>query len=102
MSKFLRVTFSDAKVYDISAEVITKARAEYYAKLDADRGEDYKKVYDEELKAGLEDDSEITDWAFNNMNWVDVAGHAVFVEQESKSVDYHDEWVNVKHEVISK
>ena len=102
MNKFLRVTFSDGKVYDIPAEVIAKARAEYYAKVDAARGENYIKVYNKELKAGLEDDSEITDWAFNNMDWVDVAEHVVQVDQRAGDIDYHNEWANVEHEVINK
>ena len=102
MNKFLRVTFSDGKVYDIPAEVIAKVRAEYYATSDATKGEDYKKVYDEELKIGLEDDYEIHDWAFNNMDWVDVKEQAVLVEQECKPADYKKEWPNVKHEVINK
>lgn len=102
MNKFLRVTFSDGKVYDIPAEFIAKARAEYYAKLDANRGEDYAKVHDEELKAGLEDDSEIIDWAFNNMDWADVKEQAVLLSQATKTIDYEKEWPNVEHEIISK
>lgn len=102
MNKFLRVTFSDGKVYDISAEFIAKARAEYYAKLDADRGENYAKIHDEELKNTLEDDSEIIDWAFNNMDWADVKEQAVLLSQATKIIDYEKEWVNVEHEVISK
>ena len=102
MKKFLRVTFSDGMVYDIPAELIAKARAEYYAKLDADRGEDYTKVYNEELKNALKDDYELSDWAFNNMDWVDVSAYAVMVAQENKFVDYKKEWVNVKNEIIEK
>lgn len=102
MNKFLRVTFSDGKVYDIPAELIAKARAEYYAKVDTDRGEDYTKIYNEELSLGLADDYEIGSWAFNNMDWADVKEQAVFVEQESEVADYNKEWVNVEHEVISK
>ena len=102
MNKFLRVTFSDGKVYDIPAEFIAKARAKYYAQTDADRGENYTNIYDEELKAGLEDDSEIIDWAFNNMDWADVKEQAVLIEQESKTIDYEKEWINVEHEVINK
>jgi hypothetical protein len=102
MNKFLRVTFSDGKVYDIPAEFIAKTRAEYYAKLDAARGENYIKVYNKELKAGLEDDYEICDWAFNNMDWADVKEQAVLLGQVAKTIDYEKEWVNVEHEVINK
>lgn len=103
MNKVLRVTFSDGKVFDVPAEFIAKARAKYYAQTDADRGEDYTKVYNEELKAGLADDSEITDWAFNNMDWSDVKEQAVLVEQETKDdVDREKEWPNVEHNVIIK
>ena len=102
MSKFLRVTFSDGMAYDIPTELIAKARAEYYAEVDADRGEDFTKIYNEELKIGLEDDYEIVDWAFNNMDWVDVQAHAVMVALESKPIDYKEEWVNVKHKIITK
>lgn len=102
MNKFLRVTFSDGKVFDIPAEVIAKARAKYYAEVDADRGKDYQTVYDEELKIGLENDYEIYDWAFNNMNWADVKEQAVFIEQESEAADYEKEWPNVEHDVVEK
>jgi len=102
MSKFLRVTFSDGMVYDIPAEFIARARAEYYAESDAKKGENYTEIYNEELKIGLEDEYEIIDWAFNNMDWIDVQAHAVMVAQESKFVDYKEEWANVKNEVITK
>jgi hypothetical protein len=103
MNKFLRVTFSDGKVYDIPAEFIAKTRAEYYAKVDANRGENFITVYNKELKIALEDDSEIIDWAFNNMDWVDVITRAVLlVEQEPKIADYMKEWSNVKHEIVNK
>ena len=102
MNKFLKVTFSDGKVFYIPAEFIAKARAEYYAKLDAERGEDYTKVYNEELKAGLKDNSEIVDWAFNNMNWADVKEQAVLTKQETEAIDYEKEWPNVKSEVVNK
>lgn len=102
MNKFLRVTFSDGKVYDIPAEFIAKARAKYYAEIDADRGKDYQAVYDEELKNCLEDDYEIHDWAFNNMNWADVKEQAVLLSQVTKVIDYEKEWPNVEHEVVNK
>lgn len=102
MKKFLRVKFSDGKVFDIPAEFIAKARAKYYAEVDARRGEDYTRVYNDELKWGLEDDSEVIDWAFNNMDWIDVRVQAVLIEHEVRSADYVKEWPNVKSEIISK
>jgi len=102
MKRFLRVTFSNGTVYDIPTEFIAKARAEYYAESDAKKGENFIEVYNEELEIGLEDDYEITDWAFNNMDWIDVENVAIFVAVEKENIDRKSEWCNVEHEIIEK
>ncbi len=108
--KFLRVTFSDSRRFDIPAHIIADNRATYYANHDEGerkKVEDitpaWRRTYDDERKITLEDDYEIHDWAFNNMNWEDVRTYAIEVPRESQPIPNYDrEWINVKHEVITK
>ena len=107
--KFLRVTFSDGKTFDIPSHIIVHSRATYYANHDAGeckRGvpapTEWVKVYNEETIYTLSDNQEITDWAFNNMDWKDVAFDAKEVLSEGKNSNYEKEWTNVKSEIITK
>jgi len=93
LTKYIQVTFSDGKKYNILATVIAHERAIYYA--NHDEGEqkieptnEWKEVYRIEFDLTLEDDSELLDWASNNMDWSDVEGRAVLVPTKPKKADY--------------
>lgn len=65
-------------IFDIPAKIIAEDRAKYYAKLDSESGDGlYGDIFKSELAYTLDDDSELTDWASNNMNWSDVEKFAV-------------------------
>ena len=104
--KYLRVRFSNGEEYDIPAEFIARERAEYYVTRDIDRGdtkeEDCKKEIQAEIEFALKDDSEIVDWAFNNMDWEDVKEVAQKVEVEPEKINYEREWCNIDHDIIEK
>jgi len=93
MSKVLSVQFSDGTTWEIPAEVIADNRATYYA------GKDPDTTYPKEFDYLMSDDSELYEWAVNNMNWEDVAAHAVQVETMRPEPDYEGEWVNAPKEV---
>lgn len=95
MEKRLVVTFSDGSRWRVPASMIAASRASYYAKLETDRdGEDYGEIYDAEYDYTLKDDTELLDWAHNNMNWGDVACVAFIIPSEKELVDKQKEWGN--------
>lgn len=94
--KWIKVVFSNGEVYKVPATIVAKDRANYYAKNTKD---DAKEVYEEELQNTLNDDFEIIDWAQNNMNWEEVAEHAVRFYDESK-IDFHKEWISNELDII--
>lgn len=90
--KYLQVTFSDGASYAIPADVIAKSRAEYYAKLDADRGDGtYPDNYIREYDYSMKDDYELKDWAWQNMDWKDLKPYARKLKTSSNA-NYHKEW----------
>lgn len=103
MVKYLRVTMPDGSKWDVPAQMIAHDRAKSYADTDAGRpdGEEFDRLYTEELAFTLSSDEEIEDWAANNMNWEDVAPLAVMTAP-SVDVDYQEGWVNGDKEVIER
>jgi len=99
--KQLRVTFSDGVSYHIPVDVIARSRASYYAEKDTKMkcGEEYDKVFKEEFDFTMSDNSEIIDWAFNNMNWSNVKSCATVTTPDNKRVNYDKEWTNVEHRI---
>ena len=94
----LIVEFSDGKLYKIPARFIAERRARYYAELDTGTktGEEFDKVFEEEVEFALANAFEITDWASNNENWSDVEDVAELFGQWGRDPDYESEWVNAK------
>lgn len=86
MIEFLNVRFSDGKYYSIPADIIALARAEYILKHDAEANKD------DEFNYALQDEQELIDWAFGNMDWAQVKNHAQLVGQTMPTADYEDEW----------
>ncbi|KKN60230.1 hypothetical protein LCGC14_0534290 [marine sediment metagenome] len=95
MTKYLRVTMPDGSTWHVPADLIANDRAHYYA-----TKENGQETYDEEYKFTLEDNTELIDWAINNMNWADVKEFAFLVPRLKVDVDYQEGWVNGEHEVI--
>lgn len=93
-------------LFDIPASVIAEDRAKYYAKLDSERGEGlYGDIYRKELEYTLDDNSELLDWAANNIDWKDVEQHASPVIEQIKPPtreEIYQAWTNAKKKVISK
>jgi hypothetical protein len=89
--KTLRVTFSDGSQYDIPVNVIIDNAVAYFTK----RYPGYP-----EARAGYEwSRSEIEDWATNNMNWCDVAAHAVQVRPPNQR-DMDELWANAETQIL--
>ena len=90
--KFLRVTMPDGSKWDVPAEMIAESRASYYH---------HCATYEfrDEVRFVLAHNTELTDWAENNMNWKYVAPHAVQVSAPN-GVDYQEGWVNGEKEVV--
>lgn len=102
--KELIITFSDGSEWAIPAEIIAKQRASYYALHDiggtitAENEAEYERIEREETDHAMSDNYEITDWASNNMNWIDLEKHAVRIA-EPKPADYASEYINADKRV---
>lgn len=90
--KTLRVSFSDGSQYDIPVRVILINASEYYHRKDPD--------YPQDQFGHDWSDFEIGDWATNNMNWCEVAPHAVQVKPPDKR-DMDELWSNADTEVVT-
>lgn len=93
--KYLRVEMPDGSEWDVPARLIADDYATYYAKADTAMS------FDDHRADAMGDDEQLIDWAENNMNWSDVAAHAVrfFGEQFP---DYHDGWINGVKEIVER
>ena len=77
MEKFLKVTFLTGETWQIPAGVIARDRAAYYANKDAEKGMgNFEDILESEMRAALDDDYELIDWAQNNLSWENVSTHA--------------------------
>jgi hypothetical protein len=92
----LYVEFSNGRVFVIPASLIAGDRAQYYANVDVKEtgGGEWLRVYDREVAYALSDQSELFDWAENNMNWEDVKGQAQLVQHNSDPDMFDKEWSN--------
>lgn len=97
--KYLRVTMEDGSQYDVPSKTIAINRAEYFADKDTDGTRDERLI--DQYNYCMDDDSELIDWATNNMNWSDVKDQAEKVT-DNKDVNFQEGWVNGEHEVITK
>lgn len=96
MSKSLVVRFPDDTVWAIDLDFIARDRASYYARVDCkyNRTLVYDNVYQHELS--VQDDSDLLDWASNNLNWSDVRDHAHLLYVDPAEIDYEKEWSNAE------
>ncbi len=101
MSKFLIVTFSDNRSYKIPLVHIAAVRAKYYSEIDHLRyGQlNIDNLFQDEFQYGLENENELIDYAFNNMDWSDVSSFAIEIRRDHPIPDYEKEWTNVEHQI---
>src|SRR5688500_98535 len=93
--KYLRITMpSDNSVWDVPVDVIAKAAANYWAERDPDT------TYGIEFDHYMNENSEVLDWAVNNMNWSDISDHAVRVCID-ESVDYEQDYTFADMEIVT-
>lgn len=88
------VEMSDGSRWRVPVQCIADSRDEYYR--------DDKEDTIGSIRDGLLDDSEIQDWAGNNMNWSDVKDFAVRAEIPQKKVDWEDGWSNGFQRIVGK
>ena len=91
--KYLRVTMPDGTIWEIPAERIAENRARYYS----DRDEDT--TFQEEFDYTMGENSELLDWAPNNMDWADVEDVATMTDAPGNP-DYNEGWVNADKEIV--
>lgn len=99
--KLLVVNMPNGYKYSIPADVIADNRAKYYAKLDSVQdGVDYDTIYKKEFDYTVNDESELIDWASNNLNWADVKDHASIKDKLEIVWDMEDGWMNGEKHII--
>ncbi len=99
MSKVYVVTMVDGSEWGVPVDVIARSRADYYKD---EVGGDLQRSLDEDTYPLFEsDESEIHDWASNNMNWSDVRSYAWKIKDRKPLTerDFQEAWVNGEHEV---
>jgi len=81
--KVLKIVHEDGSVWRVPAEVVARARAEYYARHDtkSEGGEAYDTTVEEEMAYALETPRELRDWAANNMLWEELREEAEQIER---------------------
>ncbi len=88
-----RVEMGDLSKWDVPVQVIADSRDEFY-------------LEDEEdtigsIRAGSLSDSEINDWAGNEMNWSDVREYAIPVPvTQQKKINWQEGWTNGEKEIV--
>lgn len=87
-----RVEMPDGSKWDIPVQCIADSRDENYS-------EDKEDTIGSIRDGGL-DNSDICDWAENNMNWDDVKAYAVQVPSRPRKVDFQQGWCNGAKEII--
>lgn len=90
--KMYKVSMPDGSVWAVPVLVIAKDRAEHY--MDEFDDDLDKSLLEDTLPLFRERESEIEDWARNNMCWADVVDVAVQVLAPSCATDWEEGWAN--------
>lgn len=99
-NKWMTVQMDDG-IWAVPVKIIADDRAHYYAEKDEEFGGSFERSLNEDtLTVFQNDDFEILDWAACNMNWEDVAPHAV--KLTSRVPDYDEGWANGDREIIDE
>lgn len=98
LSKHMMINMPDGLIYGVSIETIARHRAEYYAGKDFD-GDNTKSLVEDTLPLFESDESEIRDWASNNMNWSDVERHSIVLKKNVSKEEFQEAWVNGEYKI---
>lgn len=91
MHKYMTVEMPDGSVWGVPVEMIARNRAACYA---SEFGGNNERSLAEDTVPLFEfDDYEISDWAVNNMDWDDFAGHQVKLS-DAPPPDFQDAWMS--------
>lgn len=83
----------DGSKWDIPAIIIAKSRARYYESKE-------KGCYKEEYDYTMNNDTELQDWAENNMNWEDIEPIAEKIKNQDKEFYFQEGWINGEKEIV--
>ena len=87
MTKYLRITMPDLSEWDVPMQIIAQSYVDYFR--------------DATVEEVIDDDDVMLEWGPNNMNWSDVAAHAVKVS-EPGDTDFQEGWLNGDRTVVEK
>jgi hypothetical protein len=101
--KMIRVTMGDGSKWDVPMDVVATSFATHWANKSYPPATSPKfkwdKAFETEYEWATTCVDTTLDWAVNNMDWNDVARHAVRVNP-SRPADYQEGWVNGEKEVV--
>jgi hypothetical protein len=95
--KYLSMTMPDGSKWGVPVEMIARNRATHYAS-EFD-GDVERSLAEDTLPLFDADGYEIKDWAVNNMNWSDFAGHQKKLA-DAPEPDWQDAWLSGDKEVV--
>lgn len=91
MHKYMTCEMQDGSVWAVPVDVITRNRAEHYAK---EFDSDVERSLAEDTVPFFENDYDIEGWAVSNMNWSDFDGVQVKISSPKESGPSEEWWVN--------
>lgn len=98
-NRFVRVTMPDGSRWDVPVMHIALARARYYAH---EYGDSVGTSLEQDTEPLFVDESEILDWAQNDMNWSDVKDVAERAPNSPVEIDWENGWVSGPKEIVTK
>ncbi len=101
--KFIKVLFSNGDRFKIPATTVAHDRAMYYANHDHPDGANkadkaWTDCYNNERRYTLDDNGELLDWLWNNMNWADVQETAEKVVTTDDQYVYEEHWSDISED----
>jgi hypothetical protein len=109
--KFILVTMPDGSVWKVLASAVASNRAEYFAYADLDTNADadtqqsaWRIAFDRDYQEVINDDTELLDWAANNMNWTDVAYYSAKVSEPEQLTpeQFQEGWINGEKRIVNE
>ena len=82
----------DGSEWGVPLSVIAENKARYYMSIDE---VSFEESLEETYKVFEEFESEIADWASNNMDWSEVSAFAILLR--AGSTDFDEGWTNGEH-----
>lgn len=87
----------NGSVWSVPVRVIAENRAQHYA--DEFGGNPVLAMAEDTLPLFEDNESEISDWARNNMDWCDVSAHSDFVA-DATECDFQEGWMNGEVKIV--